>query len=48
MNKYEVGIFIEQIIEAEDDIDAIHEFWENISYKDCYVNQIDEEDGDQE
>lgn len=41
--KYRVGMFIERIIEAEDDIDAIHEFMNSISYKDCYAEEIVEE-----
>ena len=47
MSRYRVGIFIEAEIEAEDDISAIHEFMGDVSYKDCCVELIDEEDDEE-
>ncbi len=40
MKEYTVGICIEDTIRAEDEIDAINQFVENISWKDCYAIEI--------
>ena len=40
MSEYSVGICVEDIIEAEDELDAITKFFESLSWKQCYVSEI--------
>lgn len=40
MNEYSVGINVEDIIEAEDELDAITKFFESLSWKQCYALEI--------
>jgi len=48
MKEYTVGICTEDTIRAEDEIDAIKQFIENISWKDCYATEIKSEVGEDE
>ena len=41
MNEYTVGINFETVISAEDEIDAISTFMDNLSWKDCYAIKIE-------
>ena len=41
MKEYCVGICIEDTIEAEDEIDAKAKFFESLSWKQCYVSEIE-------
>lgn len=40
MSEYSVGISVEDIIEAEDEIDAKAKFFESLSWKQCYASEI--------
>lgn len=41
MNEYNVGINIDDIIEAEDKLDAKIKFFESLSWKQCYASEIE-------
>lgn len=41
MNEYTVGINLETVISAEDEIEAIAIFMDNLSWKDCYATKIE-------
>lgn len=41
MSEYSVGISVEDIIEAEDEIDARQKFFESLSWKQCYASKIE-------
>lgn len=40
MSEYSVGISVEDIIEAEDELDAKAKFFESLSWKQCYASEI--------
>jgi len=40
MNEYSVGISVDDIIEAEDELDAKAKFFESLSWKQCYASEI--------
>jgi len=41
MSEYSVGISVDDIIEAEDEIDAKIKFFESLSWKQCYASEIE-------
>lgn len=41
MSEYSVGISIDDIIEAEDKLDAKTKFFESLSWKQCYASEIE-------
>ena len=41
MNEYIVGINCETVISAEDEIDAIAIFMDNLSWKDCHATKVE-------
>ncbi len=40
MSEYNVGINIDDVIEAEDELEAKIKFFENLSWKQCYASEI--------
>lgn len=40
MSEYSVGISVDDIIEAEDELDAKAKFFESLSWKQCYASEI--------
>ena len=40
MTEYNVGISVDDIIEAEDELDAKVKFFESLSWKQCYASEI--------
>ena len=41
MSEYSVGISVDDIIEAEDELDAKTKFFESLSWKQCYASEIE-------
>jgi hypothetical protein len=41
MSEYSVGISVDDIIEAEDELDAKIKFFESLSWKNCYASEIE-------
>ena len=48
MSKYYVGISVDDIIEAEDEIDAKIKFFESLSWKQCYASEIEPQESESE
>ena len=48
MSKYYVGISVDDIIEAEDEIDAKIKFFESLSWKKCYASEIESQESEDE
>lgn len=46
MKEYRVGICIEDIVEAEDETEAISKFMESLSWKQCYVSEIEPQESE--
>lgn len=46
MSEYSVGICVDDIIEAEDEIDAMIKFFESLSWKQCYVSEIESQESE--
>ncbi len=46
MSKYYVGISVDDIIEAEDEIDAKIKFFESLSWKQCYASEIEPQESE--
>lgn len=40
MSEYSVGISVDDIVEAEDELDAKAKFFESLSWKQCYASEI--------
>ena len=47
MSEYIVGISVEDIIEAEDEIDAKAKFFESLSWKQCYASEIEPQESEE-
>lgn len=47
MSEYSVGISIDDIIEAEDEIDAKIKFFESLSWKQCYASDIEPQESEE-
>ena len=41
MSEYSVGISVDDIIEAEDELDAKIKFFESLSWKNCHASEIE-------
>lgn len=48
MSEYSVGISVDDIIEAEDEIDAKIKFFESLSWKQCYASEIEPQESEDE
>lgn len=48
MSEYSVGISVDDIIEAEDEIDAKIKFFESLSWKQCYASKIESQESEKE
>ena len=47
MSEYYVGISVDDIIEAEDEIDAKIKFFESLSWKQCYASEIEPQESEE-